>query len=123
MIAPATLALLLQACAPTVNPQTQAALVSVESNANAFALHDNNTDRSYYPTTYRAAVTLAESLIRAGSEHFGAHDAGVDVGIAQINSRNFDRYGLTPAIALDPCMNLRVGSLMLTTLYDPCLTR
>ena len=118
MIAPATLALLLQACAPTVNPQTQAALVTVESDATAFAVHDNNTDQSYAPHTYGASVLLVEKLLAEDAQRFGARNDGIDVGIAQIDSNNFARYGLTPETALDPCMNLRVGSMMLTSLYD-----
>ena len=117
MIAPATLALLLQACAPTVNAQTQAALVTVESDATVFAVHDNNTARSYFPRTYGEAVPLVEKLFREDAQRFGARKAGIDVGIAQIDSDNFAQYGLTPEIALDPCMNLRVGSMMLTSLY------
>jgi type IV secretion system protein VirB1 len=117
MIAPATLALLLQACAPTVNAQTQAALVTVESDATVFALHDNNTGRSYFPRRYGESVLLVEKLLRDDTQRFGARKAGIDVGLAQIDSDNFVQYGLTPEIVLDPCMNLRVGSMMLTSLY------
>ena len=118
MIASATLALLLRTCAPTVAVQTQAALVTVESSGEAFALHDNNTNQSYFPTDYGAAVTLTERLIRQDASRFGTANSGIDVGIAQIDTNNFASFGLTPALALDPCMNLRVGSLMLTTAYN-----
>jgi len=117
MLTAATLALVLQACAPTVNPQTQAALISVESGGNAFAILDDNNGRSYHPGNYQEAVVLADNLIKDGHRRFGSRDRGIDVGITQINSENFSRYGLTTGYALDPCVNLRTGSLILTSTY------
>jgi len=118
MITPAALALILEACAPTVSMQTQAALVRVESSGNAFAILDDNTRRAYTPRTYRDAVLLAEQLISDDARKYKNANRGVDVGITQINSLNFEKYSLTPALALDPCMNMRVGSFMLTSTYQ-----
>jgi type IV secretion system protein VirB1 len=118
MLTAATLAIVLQACAPTVDPRTQAALISVESAGNAFAILDDNNGRSYSPRNYRTAVVLAETLIDKNRKQYREHDRGIDVGITQINSLNFSHYGITPEYALDPCFNLREGSYILTTAYS-----
>jgi len=117
MLSVGLVALLLRACAPNVDPQTQASLLTVESGGEPYAISDSNTGRSYYPRSYLEAVTLTERLIRDDARRFGPGDLGLGIGVVQIQTTNFARLGLTPSIALDPCLNLRVGSEMLAAAY------
>lgn len=41
-------------------------------------------------------------------------DGSADVGLMQINSKNFDWLGLTMANALNPCVSIRAGAEVLT---------
>jgi len=93
----------------------QIGAVLVESHTDAWAMHDDNTGASYYPQTFQTALKIEAELL--ASDH-AIHGRGIDVGIAQINSRNFRAYGLTPARALHACDNLAVSSRMLSSVYD-----
>lgn len=96
---------LIALCAPAVAPVTMAAIVQQESAGNPLALHDNTTGRSYQPRSAQAAAALLRGLIGQGHS--------VDVGLAQVNSRNLPSLGLDPAAALDPCENLRAAQKIL----------
>ena len=96
---------LIALCAPAVAPVTMAALVQQESGGNAFALHDNTTGRTYQPQSAQAAAALLRGLIARGHS--------VDIGLAQVNSRNLPVLGLDPTAALDPCENLRAAQKIL----------
>lgn len=110
MLSPTILAALLAACAPTIDPHTEAALIAVESGGDAWALHGNAPDQSYAPRTYQEAYLIGTRLLIASR-------AGVDVGLTQVNSRNFAAYGVTLRDMLDPCVNLKVGSAILAADY------
>ena len=92
---------LMQQCAPQVAPVTLAAIVQQESGGNPLALHDNTSGKSYAPTTVAEAARLARELIAQGHS--------VDIGLAQINSRNLPRLGLGVDQVLDPCANLHAA--------------
>lgn len=112
-----TLAALLHACAaplPAPLDRAQVGVILVESGGDAWAMHDNNTKRSYYPRTFDQAVALEQALI-AGDE--AIHGRGIDVGIAQVNSHNFAEYGLSPVRALHACDNIAASSKMLSGTY------
>lgn len=118
MIDAMTLATLLHVCAqplPAPLDLAEIGVVSVESGTDAWAMHDNNTGRSYYPKTFPAALRLEADLI-ASDEAIGGR--GIDVGIAQIDSHNFKKYGLTQERALHACDNLEVSAQMLASTYD-----
>ena len=111
------LASVLRSCAlrePQLLASAQVGVVEVESGAHPYALHDNNTGRSFYPADYASALALANDLIAADIAIDGR---GIDVGLAQIDSHNFSRYGLTAATALQPCRNVAVSSDMLDSTY------
>jgi type IV secretion system protein VirB1 len=112
------LAALIHACAPSVNPVTQAAVISVESSGDAWSLHDDNDGREYRARSFRDAVRFARRLIAFNRQSYGANDAGVDVGIGQINSNNFANLGVDAGWMLHPCPNLRVSSMMIAQAYD-----
>ncbi|WP_088283802.1 lytic transglycosylase domain-containing protein [Ideonella sp. A 288] len=108
---PTTFSALALACAPAVHASTTHALVAVESgfNPNAIGVVGGVLDRQ--PRTRAEALATADRLQAAGWNF--------SLGLAQINRRNFDRLGLTPATALDPCANLRA----MQALLDECFER
>jgi type IV secretion system protein VirB1 len=116
-ISPQLLVRLIRACAPHINPITQAAVVAVESSGDAWALHDDNDGRVYRPRSFPEALATADFLIANNQGRYGVRDAGVDVGVAQINSNNFAALGVDAGWMLHPCANLRVSSRMLAAAY------
>ncbi|OCX71331.1 hypothetical protein A6M27_19000 [Acidithiobacillus thiooxidans] len=96
-------------CAPQVNPDTLAAIIRVESGGDALALHDNSNGRTYHPKTRAQAIQILTALMASG--------ARVDVGLGQVDTENFARYGLTPQNAFNACHNVRVAGKLLTVDY------
>ncbi|CDW92602.1 MULTISPECIES: lytic transglycosylase domain-containing protein [Thiomonas] len=96
---------LMEQCAPQVAPVTLAAIVQQESGGNPLALHDNTSGKSYAPATVAEVARLARELIAQGHS--------VDIGLAQINSRNLPSLGLGVDQILDPCMNLSAAQTVL----------
>lgn len=101
---------LLLTCAPDVHPVTSAAIVQQESGGSPWALNDNTMKKSYRPKSARDAAEIASRLVAAGHS--------VDIGIAQINSRNLPHLGLTVEQVLDPCTNLRASQTILKEGYQ-----
>jgi type IV secretion system protein VirB1 len=97
-------------CAPTVAPETLAAIARTESGFNPNAILDNDLRRSFRPNTLEEAQSIAAQLVGAGHS--------VDVGLMQVNSHNFARLGLTVAQALDPCSSLAAGARLLVEAYQ-----
>ena len=107
MVAPLTFAALLKICAPSVSPDTMRAIVAVESGGNPYAIHDNTTRRAYFPRSQ----AQAEAILAATRGH------NVDVGIAQVNTGWFPTFHVTAKQMLEPCRNLRIGSVILARAY------
>lgn len=98
-------------CAPTVAPETLLSVVEVESRFEPLAIGVNGKPRIIVNATNRTeAVSKASALIAAGRS--------VDLGLAQINSRNLAWLGLTVADAFDPCRNLAAAARVLRGGYD-----
>lgn len=97
--------ILLASCAPMVDPVTMSAVVQNESGGNPLAIHDNATGKSYSPKAINDAVDIAKRLIAAGHS--------VDLGLAQINSRNLKWVGMTVEQVLDSCSNLQASQQVL----------
>ena len=91
-------ATILEQCAPAVHPVTMSAVVRHESGGNPLAIHNNTTGRSNKPASVEQAVALASGMIQRGES--------VDLGLAQINSANLSKLGLSIKMAFDPCRNL-----------------
>ncbi|WP_088283027.1 lytic transglycosylase domain-containing protein [Ideonella sp. A 288] len=106
-----TFSALALACAPAVHASTTHALVAVESRFNPHAIGVVGGVLDRQPRTRAEALATAERLLADGWNF--------SLGLAQINRRNFDRLGLTPATALDPCANLRAMQAVL----DECFER
>lgn len=112
---------LLSRCAPSVHPETMAAVVSAESRGHQFAIADAGPKdmpwsqrkalvRSFYFGSAQEAATKANALIAAGHT--------VSLGPAQINDRNLARLGLSVESVFEPCTNLAAGGRILTDFYQ-----
>jgi type IV secretion system protein VirB1 len=98
-------------CAPAVAPETLLSVVQVESGFDPLAIGVNGKPRiSVSAATRTEAVSKASALIAAGRS--------VDLGLAQINSRNLAWLGLTIEDAFDPCRNLAAAARVLRGGYD-----
>lgn len=99
-------------CAPTVDHKTLAYIVAHESSNRQYAINVNygspQLDRQ--PQSRAETLTAIRSLEAAGINY--------DLGVAQINSSNFDMLGVTPAELLDPCKNIASGAHILTDCYQ-----
>jgi type IV secretion system protein VirB1 len=114
MLSSMLLAHLIAACAPNVGKRTMTSIVAVESGGSPFAIHDNTSVRSYFPTNAGDATSLATELIAAGHS--------VDLGLAQINDANLPNLGLSVRAAFDPCTNVRAGATILAEAYGRART-
>ncbi len=112
---------LISRCAPTVHPETMAAVISAESRGQQFAIADagpknlpwaqrKHLVRSFYLSTVEDAVATATSLIASGHT--------VSLGISQINDRNLASLGIPLRNVFDPCTNVWAGGKILTQFYE-----
>jgi type IV secretion system protein VirB1 len=86
------------------------AIVRVESGGKPYAINVNGTQKLIrQPHNAEEATRWADWLVSRGYS--------VDMGLAQINSGNLNRLGLTPQQLFDPCTNLRAGAKILTENY------
>jgi type IV secretion system protein VirB1 len=93
---------LLKECAPSAHHTVLNALIKTESGGDPFVIHDNNNRSAVHSRTSDEAITKAEDLIRQGHS--------VDMGLAQINSRNLSKLGLSVHQVFDPCTNIKAAS-------------
>lgn len=92
-------------CAPYVAAATARAVVRVESDMQPWAIHVSGGRLDHQPRTQPEAVSTAKALRVAGWD--------LDVGLAQINVRNLERFGVPLERAFDPCANLRLMQRLL----------
>jgi type IV secretion system protein VirB1 len=97
-------------CAPQVAPVTLAAIVQQESGGRQWTIHDNTDKHHYVLTNEASAVALARKLI--SQRH------NIDLGLAQINSRNLGWLGVPVEKIFDPCMNLHVSQHILLSAWN-----
>jgi len=98
-------------CAPDIHPATLAALVRIESGFEPLLVGVNgNPHRQFRPQSVQEGVAQAQTLLKQG--------ASIDVGIGQINSKNFKRLGLSVEDAFDACRNLAASSRLLSAAYQ-----
>jgi type IV secretion system protein VirB1 len=100
---------LAQECAPTVAPQTMAAVVNVESSYNPYAIGVVGGRLARQPKTREEAIATAQQLELEGWNF--------SLGVAQVNRHNLPKYEITYAQAFDACINLQVGSKILEDCY------
>jgi type IV secretion system protein VirB1 len=94
-------------CAPTVAPLTMAAIVKTESAFNQLAIGVNGGAR-----LVRQAGSIAEAVVTA--KWLLDRGYNIDLGLAQVNSNNLSKTGLTIEGAFDPCKNLAAAASILT---------
>jgi type IV secretion system protein VirB1 len=99
---------LAQRCAPEVAAEAVVPLVVTESGGDALQINVNKGPR-VRATTAAEGATLVRRYMAAGYS--------VDVGLAQVNSANFARLGVSVEQAFDPCTNLRLASTLLQEGY------
>jgi type IV secretion system protein VirB1 len=103
-----TVAALAQSCAPEIALEALMPLIQVESARDPLRINVNHGPR----VAARSAADGAGIVRRFTSAGYT-----VDVGLAQINSGNFKRLGLTFETAFDPCTNLKAASQVLQEGY------
>lgn len=97
-------------CAPLVEPSTAQAIVATESgfNENAIGVVAGTLQRQ--PRNPGEALATAADL-RARARNFS-------VGLAQINVRNLDRFGMSLADGFDACKNLQAMQTVLGECHE-----
>ncbi|MCI3133362.1 lytic transglycosylase domain-containing protein [Phenylobacterium aquaticum] len=97
-------------CAPTVAPETLLSVVQVESRFEPLAIGVNGLPRvALTPASVDEAVARAGELIAAGRS--------IDLGLAQINSKNLQWLGLSLRQVFEPCANLSAAARVLQDGY------
>lgn len=106
-------------CTVGVHPQTVAAVIRVESYGDPLAIESVvlKKDRDRLPKigaisrskTISEAVLKAESLLNKGYS--------VSLGLMQINDFHFERFGVTVADLFNPCINIKIGTTILSENY------
>jgi type IV secretion system protein VirB1 len=104
----AAITLLAQQCAPEIAAEAVVPLVVTESGGDDLSININKG-----PRVRAASIAEGAALVR----RYMAAGYTVDVGLAQVNSANFARLGVTVEQAFDPCTNLRLASSMLQAGY------
>ncbi len=97
-------------CAPAVATPTMMAIVRVESSGNPLAMNVNGSQHlARQPASKTQAIDWATWLI--------THGYSVDLGLAQVNSRNLQRLGVAADQMFEPCDNLKAGARILSENY------
>jgi type IV secretion system protein VirB1 len=104
------LAVLVLSCAPLVAQDTARALIQVESGGNPFAIGVVGGALVRQPANLPEAVATVVALEAAGWNY--------SVGLGQINKRNFERFGLNPQTAFEPCANLKAMQGILSECFS-----
>lgn len=99
-----------------VAPSTMEKIILGESGANPNALHVNHwSGPQPHPANAQEAIDTARKFIEAGYD--------IDLGEAQINSRNIASLHYSLEDAFDPCKNIAGGGAILTAFYSSAITR
>lgn len=119
MLAPTAFLALAMQCAPSVHPETAFDIARVESNFNPYAIAEiipkakrkaaKTRVISHFPTNKTEALARIKQ-IEAKKHRYS-------VGLMQITSTNFARFGMTAEKLLSPCHNLTVFEKILTDCY------
>ena len=101
-------------CAPSTPTSALVSIAQVESGLAPLAIRINHSGgRVLSPADKASAIASAQALIDQGRN--------VDLGLAQINSRNLGWLGLSVADAFDPCRNLAAAAQILDRGYAEAL--
>jgi type IV secretion system protein VirB1 len=108
-ISGADMAVLVAQCSPGIPANVIEAVALTESGNDPWAIHDNTTGQTLLSVSLDSAQASAGVLIGQGHS--------VDIGLMQINSRNFSALGLTAGEAFDPCTSLAGGAEVLRAAF------
>jgi type IV secretion system protein VirB1 len=106
---------IIEKCAPTVAPQTLQRIIGVESGQRPHAIGYKVTKNGTVYTLTKQPSDTKEA--QAWADWLYQNGYKFDAGIAQVNSANFMRLGLTPRNVFDPCVNIGAGGKILTEFY------
>lgn len=106
-------------CAADVAPETLNAVIDVESSRNPYAIavvYDKNVkqeDRLFFkqPQTEQDALAIIEELEKANKHK------SYSVGIMQVNSTNFSKYGIDKSNMFEACKNIKAGAGIFKACY------
>ncbi|SAL84914.1 lytic transglycosylase catalytic [Caballeronia choica] len=97
-------------CAPEIHIKTLAAVVRQESVGNPFSININGAKGlPRQPQTAAEAAVRAQALLDRGFN--------IDVGLGQVNSKNFAMLGVSAAQLFSPCANLQASARILSDCY------
>jgi type IV secretion system protein VirB1 len=97
-------------CAPLVHASTAQAIVSTESTFNPHAIGVVAGSLERQPRNFEEALATAQTL-RIQGRNFS-------VGLAQINVRNLERFGMSVADGFDACKNLQAMQVVLSECFE-----
>ncbi|QQV79463.1 lytic transglycosylase domain-containing protein (plasmid) [Sphingomonas aliaeris] len=100
---------LAKACAPAVATEAVVPLVLTESGGDPLQINVNKG-----PRVRARSSTEGAAIVR----RYMAAGYTVDIGLAQINSANLSRLGVTVEQAFDPCTNISLASSVLQANFD-----
>lgn len=105
---------LAQHCAPQIAVETLAAVVSIESNFQPYAIRINSDHPlADQPRTRSEAIETATILVAEG------HD--VDLGLGGVSSGDLNRLGLSVTDTFNFCLNLKATATLLDGYYQVAL--
>ncbi|OWV71180.1 type IV secretion system protein VirB1 [Rhizobium sp. R339] len=105
-----------QTCAPVVQVQTLAGVVSLESRFQPFAIRINSgPPLATQPASKAEAIEVATSLI--------ADRQDIQIGLGGIGIEPLQKLKLSIADAFDPCLNLKATATLLDGYYRAALRK
>jgi type IV secretion system protein VirB1 len=105
---------LAQSCAPMVQVETLASVVSLESRFQPFAIRINSgAPLRAQPTNKPEAIEVATSLI--------AERKDIQIGLGGLGVEELRKLGLSLSDAFDPCLNLKATATLLDGYYRRAL--
>jgi type IV secretion system protein VirB1 len=109
-----TILIMADQCAPTEPAIVLTSIARVESGYDSFKISVNGPhSQSFGPNSRREAIALAYQLILDGKN--------IDLGLAQINSKNMTWLGASIDDLFDPCKNLMAASKIMEHGYKLAL--
>lgn len=110
MLSAATFLSLAVQCAPSVHPDTAHDVARVESGFNQYAIGVVGQKNGIFPKSLDDALAHVQRLQAQGKRY--------SVGLMQITSTNFKKYGVTASQLFSPCTNLSVFEKIMTDCYS-----
>ncbi|HGJ5874763.1 MAG TPA: lytic transglycosylase domain-containing protein [Arsenophonus apicola] len=119
MLAPTAFLALAMQCSPAVHPETAFDVARVESNFNPYAIAEiiPKAERSATKTRVISHFPTNKTEAIARIKQIEAKKHRYSVGLMQITSTNFARFGMTAEKLLSPCHNLTVFEKIFTDCY------